>query len=93
MQQIDRNYPKMCQVLADREYVGSLSFFYAENKQDFCPTVTSLSETISKRRESMILGNMVCEICTIFVLIGIHLHMNNWDFHVTIFAVDCLNPM
>jgi hypothetical protein len=41
----------------------------------------------------MILGNMVCEICTIFVLIGIHLHMNNWDFHVTIFAVDCLNPM
>jgi hypothetical protein len=39
----------------------------------------------------MILGNMVCEICTIFALIGIH--MNDWDFHVTIFAVDCLNPM
>lgn len=41
----------------------------------------------------MILDNMVCEICSIFAVIGIHLRMNDWDFHVTIFAVDCLTPM
>jgi len=28
MQQIDGKYPKMCQVLADREFVGSHDFFF-----------------------------------------------------------------
>jgi len=41
----------------------------------------------------MILDNMVCGIHTIFALIGIHLHMNNWDYHATLFAVDYLNPV
>jgi len=80
MQQIDWNYPKMCQVLADREYVCSHVFSHVENKYACCPTVSSLSETISKRRETVILDNTVCEICSIFALIGIHLHMNDWDF-------------
>ena len=32
MQQIDRNYPKMCQMLVDREYGGSYVFTHAENE-------------------------------------------------------------
>jgi hypothetical protein len=73
--------------------VGTFFFFRAENEEASFPAVSNLSKTVSKRRESMIVDSMVSEIHTIFALIGIHLHMNNWDFHVTLFAVGCLNPM
>jgi hypothetical protein len=41
----------------------------------------------------MILDSVVSKIHTVFALIGIHLHMNNWDFYATLSAVGCLNQV